>query len=398
MVKKFLSYEIIAIIKKEILDASRDRRTIFAMIVLPMIIIPVFTVLPLYLVSPTTNPSTVRILNEDTNSYGKNLADLLVKTEGLTVSSATPSEGLNLTKDVESGKYDIGVHIPRTFSTQIGSNLTAIVYIVYDQTNMRSSTGAGLVMATVANYSQSIAAIRLTAKNVTSSDINPVQVAPLTIKAVNPAQQMASIILPMMIVIYGFSGGMYFAIDITAGEKERKTLEALLTMPPTRSQIVAGKYLALVLMTVLSTSLAIIGVIIGINFETELLGAGTFTLTTQTLAVIAITMLLSSMSAGALEMFVAIFARSYKEAQNYVSPLMLVFILPIYLVSFAPASIYALLIPVVNFVIILQHAILGTLTTTELLMGLASGVVYIVIFLLLAIKAFKNEKVIFRGT
>jgi len=394
--------EVLAIARKELLDCSRDRRTILAMVVLPMVLMPTMMFLPSYLANPQKNPSTILLLNKDTmpNSHGENLTSLILQTEGLATSLATLEQNVNLTDSVTSGRYDLAVEIPQNFSEVLGANGTASVFVVYDQTNTRATVGFSIIDIAITAYSKQVASPRLEEKGVTQSDLNPIQVVSSVTKAVQPAQTILAVLLPMMVVLWAFMGGMYFVMDITAGEKERKTLEALLTTPPSRLEIVLGKYLAVLAMTLVSTVLALVGISIGVQFETQMIAMGTAAITPETLAVTAVSIPILAMSASALQILVCTFARSFKEAQNYLSPLMIVFILPITFLMYVPRTWYTtlLFLPFVSFNIILRNTILGTLTTTELATGISLGLIYALIFLLLAVKAFHHEKAIFRGT
>jgi sodium transport system permease protein len=192
-------------------------------------------------------------------------------------------------------------------------------------------------------------------------------------------------------------------MDTTAGEKERKTLEALLTMPATRTEIVLGKFLIAVLIALLSSVLAILGMMAGAVFLVGAAGAGEpsaagITISFTNLLLIGLATLVLAMTSASIEMVISIFARSFKEAQNLLSPLTLVVVVPTMAMQYmSEQTLRALEIaPILNAMLIIRDALLNKVAASNLAVELASAFIYMVIALAIAIKIFNSEKAMAR--
>jgi len=207
----------------------------------------------------------------------------------------------------------------------------------------------------------------------------------------------------MFLVLFSIIGGMYMAIDISAGEKERKTLEALLLVPLSRLQIVTGKFLAVATTSITTVVLSILSMYVSFiiwppNLGTELSGLE-FNLTGSTILImIGIGILLSVMFA-ALLLAVAIFAKSYKEAQNYVMPLYLLVVLPVSLLGSLPGfkpPFFFFFIPAVNAVILFKEILLDNFVFSHIVVTFASLLLFASISILIAAKIYGKENILFR--
>jgi sodium transport system permease protein len=192
-------------------------------------------------------------------------------------------------------------------------------------------------------------------------------------------------------------------MDTTAGEKERKTLEALLTMPATRTEIVLGKFLIAVLIALLSSVLAILGMMAGAVFLVGAAGAAGssapgISISFTNLLLIGLATLVLAMTSASIEMVISIFARSFKEAQNLLSPLTLVVVVPTMAMQYmSEQTLRALEIaPILNAMLIIRDALLNKVAASNLAVELASAFIYMVIALAIAIKIFNSEKAMAR--
>jgi sodium transport system permease protein len=245
---------------------------------------------------------------------------------------------------------------------------------------------------------------RLSVLNIDPSLLTPIQVEPISVRATTPTQAIAGLLIPYFIGILSISAGASFATDTTAGEKERKTLEVFLTMPVTRLKIILGKYLGVSVLSLIGIVCQIIAVIVGFNIYTSLyaeivgqtsesLSLGAFSLLT-----VAVSALVLSMTGNALIMTVSIFAKSYKEAQQYSSVFTVALVIPLIVVMYLPPATLSKMVflPFLGPVILIRNAIFNISAPDQFLLGLASSIVYLVIMIYAALKIFSQEKVIFR--
>jgi sodium transport system permease protein len=210
-----------------------------------------------------------------------------------------------------------------------------------------------------------------------------------------------AILLPLFLGIYAVTGAMYFIMDTTAGEKERKTLEALLTMPATRTEIVVGKFMIAVLIALLSSALAILGMTGGVVLLSGAIGESSapgLSISMGNLLLIGLATLVLAMTTASLEMMISIFARSFKEAQNFLSPLSIVVVVPAIAMQYmSDQALRSLAVaPIFNAMLIIRDALLNRASPANVILEFASAFVYMFIALAVAIQIFKSEKAMVR--
>ncbi|MFH0748902.1 MAG: ABC transporter permease [Candidatus Bathyarchaeota archaeon] len=230
---------LLVIIWRELIDALRDRRTLLAAVILPMILIPVTLNMPLFFISPKQNLPTIGVVQLD--PFTENFINLLNSTDNIRLSKIPPSE--NFTVLVLENIFDVVVIIPANFTSLILANKTAPLIVLYDSSNQRSSTGLAFIQAFEAQYSNAVVKDRLSKLNVDENLLNPINLESWSVRAVSSSQAIAGLLLPSFIGFLSIVAGSSFVTDTTAGEKERRTLEAYLTLPVTRMKIILGKYL-----------------------------------------------------------------------------------------------------------------------------------------------------------
>ncbi len=380
---------------KEFVDLARDRRTLITALVVPLLAFPLLFGVEGYFANPTSNPSPVLVVNLDQKgNYTSALMQSLLSTTGLTVSV---QDSANLTSSVQSGKYDIGVLIPSGFSSSIQSGTRGNVTVLYDPSNGRAAQGVALVSADVERISQQAAASKLLSKGVTSSDLNPIGV---TVDLVGKAQSTGLIftasLFPSFLTYFTFLGAFYFMVDDIAGEKERRSLEALFTLPPSRTTIFLGKYTVAFVLSMITSGLGLVGTLIGLD---ELSGSsGALSLPLSLFPEIFGIIALAGLSMCALGFCISTFAKNIREAQQYLSPIFIVFFIPVYVEFALPPSQLAQFasVPLVGFTILIRDLILGTAGAQEIVLSLATNVVTLFVLLWLGIRLLSSERVILR--
>lgn len=318
---------------KEIIDNLRDRRTLASALIMG----PVFGPL---LFAFVINLSIERSLQDvektlDLPVIGETRAPNLVRylnSRNIDVVEA-PAERSAAIEAVKSGAHDIVLIIPETFGEQLADTIPAKIELVSDQANTDADREARRVRSALYAYNQELAAIRLSARGV-----NPMVLRPLNIDEidVSTASGRSAILLGMMSYFFIFAtlmGGMYLAIDATAGERERGSLEPLLSLPVTRDQLIVGKILATCVYMALSLMLSLASFYVAIRFlPLDQLGMTPNFGPTVVLA----TFLLFApfiLLGAALMTLVASFTKSYREAQTWLSIVLIAPTMPILIVS-----------------------------------------------------------------
>ena len=244
-----------------------------------------------------------------------------------------PADATAATEAVEAGDRDAVLLIPDDFGEQLADMIPATVALYSDQTNTAGNSEVGRVLDALYGYNQTLAAIRLSARGV-----NPTMLRPLNIDNIDVSTPSgrAAILLGMMSYIFLFAlllGGMYLTIDATAGERERGSLEPLLSLPVTRTHLMFGKIAATCVFMSFSLSLCLMSVFVSLKLvPLEQLGmTPNFSLD---VVLAAFLLLVPFILAGAAWMTLfASFTKSYKEAQTWLGFVLLVPTLPILIVS-----------------------------------------------------------------
>jgi len=386
-----------AIFKKEILDTLRDRRTIMFMIVIPVLLYPAMLIFINELATSQQarmeqKVITIALVNVPENSA---LWKKLSSTEKIKiVQSKNPQE------DVRKGQVDFIAEMPVDGETLLNGGQTAELKLYFDRSNEDAMTNLERVRSIFESYSKGILQARLKQK-----EINQQYIEPLRVEEVNVAskQRMGGFLigrfLPMLMVIMVLVGSMYPAIDMTAGEKERGTLETILTSPATRTEIVIGKFVTVTCIALL-TGLLNLGSMMGtfaFGIFRSVASQIQIHIPFDFLIVMIACLIPLAVFFSGMMMAVATFARSFKEAQNLLTPVYLVSTLPA-MISFIPGiqlGGFWLTIPVANVTLLFKELMLGEFVWNHLLVVFVSVVFLASAALFLAIHLFGREDVLF---
>ncbi len=246
---------------------------------------------------------------------------------------------------------------------------------------------------------------QITYGRLSEKDLTPEFISPLNIQTVDVSPQeggggILASILPMMILLFIFTGCIYIAIDITAGEKERRTLQTLFTSTATTKEIIAGKFLAVISVGLTSATMNLLSLLLAMNLQAYLMGEGdagmNLSLSPVAIGWFIILILLTTIFIGALVLAIILLANSYKEAQSYVSPLMMVVIIPAVMAVMPGMELdmQTAFIPMLNTSLAVISLLKGSFDPTMLGLVTILSLVYGLLALYLASLTFGNENVI----
>ncbi|MCL5292386.1 MAG: ABC transporter permease [Actinobacteria bacterium] len=408
---------ILTIWKKELKDNIRDRRTLMAMILMPLVLMPALLIGMDKLVNYQRERSKERTARVavDKDASASALIDFLKSQKKIEVIGV---EG-GPEKGIRDGKADIGIIVPADFQDRIKSGAPARITLVQDSTKMESQESLAKVNLAVSAFSGRIIEGRLNSSGVDNRLLTPITMAT---KDISTAEERGGFglgfFLPFFVIIWAIVGGQYIAIDVSAGEKERKTLEALLLTPAKRLEIVLGKFFAVSTTAVVSvvvslTSLYVALKVFGLGPMTGALESGqaqgkalaaagadaAFSIEPLAILVMLGVGLLLVLMFSAILLSIAIFAKSFKEAQNYIGPAYLVAIMPAVVMNamfgFKPTDwFYA--IPIVNAMLLFKEALMGSYVVSHILITAVTLIVFAIIAILVAGRIYSQEKVLFR--
>lgn len=323
----------VTVFKKEVLDNFRDRRTLISALLMG----PLFGPL---LFAFVINLSIERSLSDvdktlDLPVIGVENAPNLMRyltSRNIDV-VAGPSDRAAALDAVRTGTHDVVVIVPTEYGRQLADGIPARVELISDQANAQAGRKARRVRDALRGYSRQIAALRLSARGVSPSVMRPLNIDDVDLST--PSGRSA-ILLGMMSYFFIFAllmGGMYLAIDTTAGERERGSLEPLLALPVTRDQLILGKIAATCVFMALSLALSLGSFFFALKFiPLQQLG---MTPNFGPDVLLAAFLILSPfiLLGAAVMTLVASFTKSYKEAQTWLSVVLLAPTLPILIVS-----------------------------------------------------------------
>lgn len=375
-----MSSAILTVCRKEIIENSRDRRTLFSTLFFgplfgPALFAIMINVMVSQALSGADEVMTIPIIGQ---AHAPNLVDFL-RRQGVDPSAELESLE-EATASVKEGEHEIVLVIGPEFPENFRAGGDARVTLVFDQSQTRANVNARRVRGLLNTYARQLTAMRLQARG-----ISPLLLRPFTVDDfdVSTATGRSVILLGMLTYFLLFAtlmGGFHLAIDSTAGERERGSLEPLLTTPVARADLLLGKMAATASYMLLSLTLTIVGFTVALYFvPLEQLGMRS---NFGPLVALKIVLILAPFVplGAALMTLVASFTRSYKEAQTYLGLVLLVPTLPLMIATllnirpdfslmWIPSLSQHLLITELIKAEPLNLGHLGVSTTSTLLMG-----------------------------
>jgi sodium transport system permease protein len=385
---------VLTVFRKEVLDSLRDRRTLMSALLMGPLFGPIIFVFMI-------NLSLEQAISDDEKaldvpaigmSHAPNLVAYL-ESNNLRVVDLPDSRNAAV-ESVEQGRKDFVLIIPKDFGDRLRQSLPARVEIISDRANTTAERDAGRLRDALERYSSELASLRLAARG-----LNPLVVRPLNIDDVDVSTPSgrSALLLGMMSYFFIFAlllGGMYLAIDSTAGERERGSLEPLLTLPVTRGRLILGKIMATCLFMMLSLGLSLAAFYFALPFM-PLKELGMTPNFGPAVVLDAFLLLLPFVLVGAALMtLVASFTKSYREAQTWLSVLMLAPTLPILVVSILqlkPRMEY-MFVPSLSQHLLLVDLIKNeALDRTNVLISVASTLVFGILLTWVCARLYRRE-------
>jgi sodium transport system permease protein len=315
---------------KEILETARERRTLGSLLIGPLVGPLLFVVLMNVMVSQTLSSAEDRL---DVAILGAERAPNLLaylRAREIYPLEAPDIKGPDDAADaVSAGRLDLVVAIDERYGEDFGTASMAHVTVIFDGSKQRVQGRVARVRGAITAYAQQIGVLRLVAHGVDPTLQRPLIVDDRDVSTSTSRSVLMLGMLTYFLLFATLSGGMHLAIDTTAGERERKSLEPLLTLPVPRASLLLGKMIATVvyMLVALAITLVAYGVVMHRLPLERLAMTTTFGVGS---AVAAFLVLLPIAPLGAALMtLIASFTRTYREAQTYISFVLLVPTLPV---------------------------------------------------------------------
>ena len=393
---------IVSIFKKELIDVLRDRRTLMFMVVIPILITPLLIIGSIKFQEYQNKKSEEKILkiayiNESEDSLTK---ELLSDQKGVKIIEGVKLDSIE--SYIKSDSLQGGLYLGKGFLKKIKTNSSGDVKIYYKSSDLMSKSKKR-IQAALDIYKEKIIAERLKQLNVDGQILEPITITNIDMATAKETLGKAvGGFIPYVLVMFIFLGAMYPAIDLGAGEKERGSLETLLSSPATKFEITMGKLLVVSLTGIVSGLVSVLGISSSLFFidkipvqiqETILELINPFMIFSIIILMIPIAIFFASMLLS-----ISFYARSFKEAQSLMGPLNMVIIVPLFL-SLGPGMEMdhaTALMPLINVGLLTKEILAGSVELIYFIETLFSLLFCAAIGIWFSVFWFKKENTIFR--
>ena len=389
--------------RKELTEALRDRRTLISSILIPLLLFPVLAGGVVYsfaeiLGEASREPSKIVVLG---GADSPEVVAGLKNAKNLRVIASTA----NYVDLISNKKIRAAVEIPPGFQAAVERGEHPAVKIYIFTGDIKSAFGATRIERVFTDYRDAMVRSRLAAQNLPESLMKPFDIRQQNV--VSPekvAGETYGGLIPYLVILMCMTGAMYPAMDLTAGEKERGTMETILSSPIRRTHLVFGKFL-LVLTASLATA-TLSAASMGVSFwalgqlvppQTEVEGFPMMTMHPETVLAVFVMAVPVAVLFSAVLITISVFAKSYKEAQSYLTPMTFIVLVPAIAAVLPGIELTPKLavIPILNVSLLCKELVTGTYHWNYIALIFLSTSVYAGIALFLAVKMFQRESVLF---
>ena len=403
---------VLTVYLKELKDSLRDRRTLISTIVIPTLVMPL-----LVFGAGTVMSRVIKKAQEEIPAVavigGDDSPDVIasLKTSPRLRLTALP---LDWKREIGDKKLRAAVEIPAGFEAGMKAGEPMVVRVFNYSGELKSENAARVVERFLGELRDRMVADRLVERSLPKTFARPFEVKR---ENVAPPEKVGGNLfggfVPYIIILLCFVGAMYPAMDLTAGEKERGTMEMLLCSPVARVDLVLGKFLMVLTgsLSAMGFMLLSMGVTAAIGGSllmggggggargggSSLMGVLPLIDPLGLLGVLAMVFPVAVLFSASI-FTIALFAKSYKEAQSYVGPSVIVVILPamIGLLPGVDLNARLALVPILNLSLVCKEMLSGVWHWPYIALIFGSSCVYAAAALFLAVRMFNREDVIFR--
>lgn len=348
---------------KELKDTLRDKRTLITMVVIPLLVFPlifyIFTsVSKSFAEDAMKKPLKIGYVEQNLNDE---MREQVSNAPLGTIEMIAIEDSSKFMESIRAEEIDIAL-----YQLEGKNEVTTEINVYINKAEIEMKERIDMLFEYIQKLEQEK---RLQELSLTSNDIEPVKFDYVDIASdEEKLGKIAGGILPYMFIIFCFIGCMYPAIDLFTGEKERGTIETILSTPVKRTELLFGKMGVVVLSGILAATLAVVGLFGAVNFidlgEANAIKDIVFNIMTpQFIGTLYLLLIPLTVFFAGVMIPLSIYAKSFKEAQSIITPLNIVVILPA-MIGFMPGIEYNLgmaLIPILNIVLATKEIIAGTI-------------------------------------
>ena len=391
------------IAKKEVVEFVRDWRTIVAIIIIPILMFPVlFIVFPVLLESEAAElDNKVVNIEIQSNQYPMYLIESFNESyTKLTYVNTTFNDSLSLPLSDLDRVRDMEI------DAILRLNYTDDIWyysVIHLSTSESSTEAKNRIISSLITFENNITELRISEGGLeVDSTLDPLRWDGDMSKADvategEQAGLILSLFIPLVLAIWTFSSAIQPSIDMTAGERERGTLEALLGLPCTRNELLLGKWLGVATITGVGVLLQIVGLLFAIGYLASSDFIGIPALSIGAIILIIISIMLFAVMVVALELALAMRSHSVKEAGSILGPAIILIIFPALftqVINLDGIESFWFGIPVINILLALRELLLDRVIIEHVAIWFASSVLYASLAAYYAAKQFKREDIV----
>ena len=391
------------IAKKELVEFVRDWRTILAILVIPLLLFPIlFILFPLLLASEAAELNAINV-------------DVVVQADDVPndLESMLANASLNLTYEPLPEVEELSAPLGEDDRLRNGSidallrlrqNGTVLEYaVLYLSTSEQSLEARSRTFDVLGAWEENETVRRIDAAGLDANEtLDPLRwngdIGQSDVATQGEQAGMAlSLFIPLVLAVWTFSSAIQPSIDMTAGERERGTLEALLGLPCTRMELLMGKWLAVATITGVGVLLQVAGLLFAIGYlaTSDVISAPS--VSPAALAFLFVAVLLFAIMVVAIEMALAMRSHSVKEAGSILGPAVLVILFPglfSQVINLDGIETFWFAVPVVNVLLALRELLMNRIVYSHVVVWVVSSTFYAFVAAYYAARQFKREDIV----
>ncbi|AQT60679.1 ABC transporter permease [Cellvibrio sp. PSBB023] len=323
--------------RKEWLDALRDKKSLRMAFLMPVYFVGVFVAYSLFIIhmnqqSRATNNEPIKLSIVGAEQLPA-LVDWLQE-RGIQVEAADEQAY----QQVQNGQLGYALIVPDDAREKFATGESIELALVFDATNNKLQGALQFVRQQIWSWNSRIGSLRLLSRGISPAIVNPVVVRDLNVASDQKMGFFVMAILPMLLILTVFMAAVGFSADMTAGERERRSLESLLITPAASGAILLGKWLNSLSLTfmVIVVELTLLAIAFAYVPFKEL-GLRVH-VTPLDLLVVLVALMSLAIVATALQFLISLFARSFKDAQTYMGLMIFIPMVPLFYTQFNPSA------------------------------------------------------------
>lgn len=380
--------------KKEVVDNFRDKRSLFFAFLYGPLLLPLLVLGPLAsgIKSNTVNVDKLQSIHMVNPDSAPNLVQFLLE-KNIKVKPA----GEDFKTKVIDQEFELVLELSPKYEEALRDGKSAGVYLYYSRKNNDAQKIRRLVRNVLQQYNRSLAAGRLSLRGLSPDFVRPIHIISEDLADVDSSMKLISTIVPFVIVLALTMGGFYLAVDSTAGERERHSLEPLLSLSISRLSLVLGKFFSLATFVVASGLLTVTSLYLIFKFMP---GKELQAIFDADLSIfVGIFLICFSLAPffSAAMMLIATYARDTKEAQTHLGIAMIVPMAPFFVLQFANLNNMDALffVPVLSQFMLIEQLVTGeNMELSLILRSTGASLAIAALLVSLTLKLYRRESML----